>query len=136
MFFAALFLQLLVSTMMAPELVADKRREFISTTMNADVRKLWQNCSKEIIGEAPFSSKNNSSMDYLIGFFNTDHGLLVTLQTIEQRFDEFRKPIPDLYASEYVAIVFVDKSLLWYKSVNAKSILKAKMGRLIGERSI
>jgi len=136
MFFATLFLQLLVSTMMAPELVADKRREFISTTMNADVRKLWQNCSKEIIGEAPFSSKNNSSMDYLIGFFNTDHGLLVTLQTIEQRFDEFRKPIPDLYASEYVAIVFVDKSLLWYKSVNAKSILKAKMGRLIGERSI
>jgi len=135
-FFALLFLQLLVLTTTAPVLVADERREYISKTMNVDIRKLWQNCRKEIIGEEPFSSKKNNRMDYIIGFYNTDQGLLVTLRTIEQRFDEFAKPIPDLYLSEYVAIVFVDKSLLWYKSANAKNLLVAKMGRLIGERSI
>lgn len=135
-FFAALFLRLWVHTTLVPELLADTRREFVSKTMNPAVQKLWQNSGKEIIGEEPFSSKNNSSMDYMISFYNTDHGLLITLQTIEQRFDDARKPIPDVYSSEYVAVVFVDKSLLWYKSANAKSILKVKMGRLVGERSI
>jgi hypothetical protein len=135
-FFAALFLQLLVFALMAPGLLANERREFISKTMNSDVQKLLENCGREIIGVEPFSSKNNNVMDYMIGFYDTDHGLLVTLQALKQRSDEYGRAIPDVYNSEFVAIVFVDKSLLWYKSETAKSTLKAKMARLIGKQSI
>ena len=135
-FFAALFLQLLVFALMAPGLRADKRREFISETMNSDVQKLLKNSGREIIGEEPFSSKNNNITDYMIGFYNTDHGLLVTLQALKQRLDEYKQAIPDVYSSELVAIVFVDKSLLWYKSETAKKTLKAKMARLIGKHII
>jgi hypothetical protein len=135
-FFAALFLQLLVFALMAPGLRADERREFISKTMNSDVQKLLKNSGKEIIGEEPFSSKNNNIMDYMIGFYNTDHGLLVILQTLKQRFDKYGHAIPDVYSSELVAIVFVDKSLLWFKSQPVKSTLKAEMARLIGKQSI
>jgi hypothetical protein len=135
-FFAALFLQLLVFALMAPGLRADERREFISKTMNSDVQKLLKNSGREIIGEEPFSSKNNNTMDYMIGFYNTDQGLLVTLQALKQRFDEYGHAIPDVYSSELVAIVFVDKSLSWYESETAKSTLKAKMARLIGKQSI
>jgi hypothetical protein len=133
---AALFLQLLVFALMAPGLRADERREFISKTMNSDVQKLLENCGREIIGAEPFSSKNNNIMDYMIGFYNTDYGLLVTLQTLKQRLDEYGRAIPDVYNSELVAIVFVDKLLLWYKSETAKSTLKAKMARLMGKQSI
>jgi hypothetical protein len=136
LFFAALFLQLLVFALMVPGLCADERREFISKTMNSDVQKLLENCGREIIGAEPFSSKNNNIMDYMIGFYNTDHGLLVTLQTLKQRLDEHGRAIPDVYKSELVAIVFVDKSLLWYQSETAKSTLKAKMARLVGKQSI
>jgi len=135
-FFAALFLQLLVFALMAPGLRADKRREFISETMNSDVQKLLKSSGREIIGEDPFSSKNNNITDYMIGFYNTDHGLLVTLQALKQRLDEYKQAIPDVYSSELVAIVFVDKSLLWYKSETAKKTLKAKMARLIGKHII
>ena len=135
-FFAALFLQLLVFALMAPGLRADKRREFISKTMNSDVQKLLENCGREIISAEPFTSKNNKIMDYMIGFYNTDHGLLVTLQALKQRLDQYGRAIPDVYSSELVAIVFVDKSLLWYKSETAKNTLKAKMARLIATRSI
>jgi hypothetical protein len=135
-FFAALFLQLLVFALMAPGLRADERREFISKTMNSDVQKLLENCGRKIIGQEPFSSNNNNIMDYMIGFYNTDHGLLVTLQALKQRFDEYGHAITDVYSSELVAIVFVDKSLLWYKSETVKSTLKAKMARLIGKQSI
>ena len=135
-FSAALFLQVLVLALMAPGLRADERREFISKTMNSNVQKLFENCGREIIGAEPFSSKNNNIMDYMIGFYNTDHGLLVTLQTLRQRLDESGRAIPDVYNGELVAIVFVDKSLLWYKSETAKSTLKAKMARLIGKQSI
>ena len=133
---AALFLQLLVFALIAPNLRADERREFISKTMNSDVQKLLENCGREIIGQEPFSSKNNNMMDYIIGFYNTDYGLLVTLQTLKQRFDKDGRAIPDVYNSELVAIVFVDKSLLWYQSETAKSTLKAKMSRLMGKQSI
>ena len=75
-------------------------------------------------------------MDYMIGFYNTDHGLLVTLQALKQRLDERGRVIPDVYSSELVATVFVDRLLLWYKSETAKSALKAKMARLIQNRSI
>ena len=135
-FSAALFLQLLVFALMAPGLRADERREFISKTMNSDVQKLLENCGREMIGAEPFSSKNNNIMDYMIGFYNTDHGLLVTLQTLKQRLDEYGRAIPDVYKSELVAIVFVDKLLLWYQSETAKSTLKAKMARLMGKQSI
>ena len=135
-FSAALFLQLLVFALMAPGLRADERREFISKTMNSDVQKLLENCGREIIGAEPFSSKNNKIMDYMIGFYDTDHGLLVTLQTLRQRLDQYGRAIPDVYSSELVAIVFVDKSLLWYQSETAKNTLKAKMARLIANRSI
>jgi hypothetical protein len=135
-FSAALFLQLLVFAPMAPGLYADERREFISKTMNSDVQKLLENCGREMIGTEPFSSKNNDIMDYMISFYNTDHGLLVTLQTLKQRLDEYGRAIPDVYSSEFVAIVFVDKSLLWYKSETAKRTLKAKMARLMGKQSI
>jgi hypothetical protein len=135
-FFAALFLQLLVFALMPPALRADERREFISKTMNSDVQKLWKNSGREIIGVEPFSSKNNNIIDYMIGFYNTDHGLLVTLQTLKQRLDEYGHAIPDAYSSEFVAIVFVDKWLLWYRSQTAKSTLKAEMARLIGKQSI
>jgi len=135
-FFAALFLQLLVFALMAPGLRADKRREFISETMNSDVQRLLKSSGREIIGEDPFSSKNNNITDYMIGFYNTDHGLLVTLQALKQRLDEYQQAIPDVYSSELVAIVFVDKSLLWYKSETAKKTLKAKMARLIGKHII
>ena len=135
-FFAVLFLQLLVFALMAPGLRADKRREFISETMNSDVQKLLKSSGREIIGEDPFSSKNNNITDYMIGFYNTDHGLLVTLQALKQRLDEYKQAIPDVYSSELVAIVFVDKSLLWYKSETAKKTLKAKMARLIGKHII
>jgi hypothetical protein len=135
-FSEALFLHVLVFVLMAPALHADERREFISKTMNSDVQKLLENCGREIIGEEPFSSKNNNIMDYMIGFYNTDHGLLVTLQALKQRLDERGHAIPDVYSSELVAIVFVDRSLLWYKSETAKSTLKAKMARLIQSRSI
>ena len=135
-FSAALFLQLLVFALMAPRLRADERREFISKTMNSDVQKLLENCGRELIGTEPFSSNNNNIMDYMIGFYNTDQGLLVTLQTLKQRFDEYGRAIPDVYKSELVAIVFVDKLLLWYQSETAKSTLKAKMARLMGKQSI
>jgi hypothetical protein len=133
---ALLFLQLLVFALMAPNLSADERREFISKTINPEVQKLLENCGKEIIGEEPFSSKNNNIMDYMIGFYDTDHGLLVTLQALKQRLDEHGRPIPDVYSSEPVAIVFVDRSLLWYKSETAKSTLKTKMSLLMSKQSI
>jgi hypothetical protein len=135
-FSAALFLQLLVFAVMAPGLRTDERREFISKTMNSDVQKLLENCGRELIGAEPFSSKNNDIMDYMIGFYNTDYGLLVTLQTLKQRFNDYGRAIPDVYNSELVAIVFVDKSLLWYQSETARSTLKAKMARLVGKQSI
>lgn len=133
---ALLFLQLLVFALMAPNLSADERREFISKTINPEVQKLLENCGREIIGEEPFSSKNNNIMDYMIGFYDTDHGLLVTLQALKQRLDQHGRAIPDVYSSEPVAIVFVDRSLLWYKSETAKSTLKTKMARLMGKQSI
>ncbi len=135
-FSAALFLQLWVFALMAPGLRTDERREFISKTMNSDVQKLLKNCGREIIAAEPFSSKNNNIMDYMIGFYDTDYGLLVTLQTLKQRLDEYGRAIPDVYKSELVAIVFVDKLLLWYQSETAKSTLKAKMARLMGKQSI
>jgi hypothetical protein len=128
-FSAVLFL------LMAPGLCADERREFISKTMNSDVQQLLENCGREIIGQEPFSSKNNNITDYMIGFYNTDHGLLVTLQALKQRLDKYGHAIPDIYSSEFVAIVFVDKLLLWYESETAKSTLKAEMARLIGKQS-
>lgn len=134
--FAALFLQLLVFALMGPGLSADERREFISKTMNSDVQKLLKNSGREIIGEEPFSSKNNKIMDCMIGFYNTDHGLLVTLQALKQRLDKNGDAIPDVYSSELVSIVFVDKSLLWHKSETAKKTLKAKMALLIGKHFI
>lgn len=134
-FSAALFLQLLVFAVMAPGLRTDERREFISKTMNSDVQQLLENCGREIIGQEPFSSKNNNIMDYMIGFYDTDHGLLVTLQALKQRLDKYGHAIPDIYSSELVAIVFVDKLLLWYESETAKSTLKAEMARLIGKQS-
>jgi hypothetical protein len=121
---------------MAPGLRTGERREFISKTMNSDVQKLLKNSGRVVIGEEPFSSKNNDITDYMIGFYNTDHGLLVTLQTLQQRLDEYGQAIPDVYSSELVAIVFVDKVLSWYKSETAKRTLKAKMARLIGKQSI
>lgn len=133
---AALFLQLLVLALMPPGLRADERREFISKTMNSDVQKLLKNSGREVIGVEPFSSKNNDIMDYMIGFYNTDYGLLVTLQTLKQRFDEYGRAIPDVYNGQLVAIVFVDKSLLWYESETARSTLKAKMARLMRNQSI
>ena len=135
-FSAALFLQVLVFALMAPGLCAVERREFISKTMNSDVQKLLENCGRELIGVEPFSSKNNDTMDYMIGFYNTDYGLLVTLQRLKQRFNEYGRAIPDVYNSEPVAIVFVDKSLLWYQSETARSTLKAKMAQLVGKQSI
>jgi len=135
-FSAALFLQLLVFAPMTPGLGADERREFISKTMNSNVQKLLENCNREIIGQEPFSSKNNNIMDYMIGFYNSDHGLLVTLQTLKQRFNEYGRPISDVYNCELVAVVFVDKSLLWYASETAKITLKAKMAQLVGKQSI
>ena len=135
-FSAALFLQLLVFALMAPNLRADEKREFISKTMNSDVQKLLETCGRELIGAEPFSSKNNDIMDYMIGFYNTDYGLLVTLQTLKQRFNDSGRAIPDVYNSELVAIVFVDKSLLWYQSETARSTLKAKMARLVVKESI
>jgi hypothetical protein len=136
LFLAALFLQVLVFAVMVPGLCADERREFISKTMNSDVQKLLENCGRELIGVEAFSSKNNEIMDYMIGFYNTDYGLLVTLQTLKQRFNEYGRAIPDVYNSEPVAIVFVDKSLLWYQSETARSTLKAKMAQLVGKQSI
>src|SRR5262245_6329370 len=109
-FSAALFLQLSVFALIAPGLYADEKREFISKTMNSNVQKLLENCGRELIGTEPFSSKNNNIMDYMIGFYNTDHGLLVTLQTLKQRFNEYGRPISAVYNSELVAVVFVDKS--------------------------
>ncbi len=135
-FSAALFLQLLVFALMAPDLRADEKREFISKTMNSDVQKLLETCGRELIGAEPFSSKNNDITDYMIGFYNTDYGLLVTLQTLKQRFNDSGRAIPDVYNSELVAIVFVDKSLLWYQSETARSTLKAKMARLVVKESI
>jgi hypothetical protein len=135
-FFAALFLQLLVFALMAPGLRAVKRREVISKIMDSEVQKLLKNSRSEIIGEEPFSSKNNSITDYMIGFYNTDHGLLVTLQALKQRFDKYGHAIPDVYSSTLVAIVFVDRLLLWYESETAKRTLKAKMAWLIGKQSI
>jgi hypothetical protein len=134
--FAILFLQPLVFALMVPGLCAEERREFISKTMNSDVQKLLENCGRELIGAEPFSSKNNDIMDYMIGFYNTDYGLLVTLQTLKQRFNDYGRAIPDVYNSELVAIVFVDKSLLWYQSETARSTLKTKMAQLVGKQSI
>ena len=135
-FSAALFLQVLVFAIMAPDLCGDERREFISKTMNSEVQKLLENCRREIIGQEPFSSKDNNITDYMIGFYDSDHGLLVTLQALKQRSDEYGRAIPDVYSGELVAVVFVDKLLLWYESETAKSTLKAKMARLMEKQSI
>ena len=134
-FSAVLFLQLLVFLLVAPSL-SDERREVISKTMNPEVQKLLRNSDREIIGEEPFSSNDNSTMDYMIGFYNTDQGLLVTLQALQQRSDERGLAIPDVYSSEPVAVVFVDRSLLWYKSETAKSALKMKMAQLMGKQFV
>jgi hypothetical protein len=75
-------------------------------------------------------------IDYMIGFYDTDYGLLVTLQSLEQRTDERDLAIPDVYSSEPVAVVFVDRSLLWYKSETAKSALKIKMAQLMGKQLV
>jgi hypothetical protein len=136
LFFAALFLPVFVFALMALAPRADQRREFISQTMNSDVQQLLENCDREIIGQEPFSSKNNNIPDHMIGFYNTDHGLLVTLQALKQRLDKYGHAIPDVYSSELVAIVFVDKSLLWFESEAAKRTLKAEMARLMGKQSI
>ena len=53
-FCTALFLQVLVFVLMAPGLFADERREFISKTMNSDVRELLENCGRETISAEPF----------------------------------------------------------------------------------
>ena len=82
-FSSALFLQLIIFASMAPGLGATERREFISKTMNSEVQTLFENCRREIIGEEPFSSQNDNIMDYMIGFYDSDHGLLVTLQALE-----------------------------------------------------
>ena len=135
-FSAALFLQLLVFGLMTPGLCANERREFISKTMNPEVQRLLETSNKEIIGGEPFSSKNNDTVDYMIDFYDTDHGLLVTLQALQQRSDERGLAIPDVYSGEPVAIVFVDRSLLWYKSETAKSALKMKMAQLMGKQPV
>ena len=134
-FSAVLFLQLLVFLLVAPSL-SDERREVISKTMNPEVQKLLRNSDREIIGEEPFSSNDNNTMDYMIGFYNTDQGLLVTLQALKQRSDEYGQASPDVYTSELVAVVFVDQALLWYESETAKSALKAKMARLMGKQFV
>jgi hypothetical protein len=104
--------------------------------MNPEVQKLLENSHREIIAEEPFSSNNNGTVDYMIGFYETDHGLLVTLQALQQRSDERGLSIPDVYSSEPVAIVFVDRSLLWYKSQTAKTALKTKMAQLMGKQFV
>src|SRR5262245_32163128 len=111
-FAAAVFLQVFLFALMTSGLYANERREFISKTMNSNVQKLWENCGKTMIGQEPFSSKNNNNMDHMIAFYDTDHGLLVTLNALKQRLDESGQAIPDVYSSELVAIVFVDKLLL------------------------
>jgi hypothetical protein len=135
-FFAALFLPVFVFALMALGPSADQRREFISQTMNSDVQRLLENGEREMIAQEPFSSKNNNILDHMIGFYNTDHGLLVTLQALKQRLDEYGRSIPDVYSSELVAIVFVDKSLLWFESEAAKNTLKAEMARLMGKQFV
>jgi hypothetical protein len=135
-FYAVLFLGLLLFTLVAPNPSADERREFISKTMNLEVQKLLETCNRKVIGEETFSSKNNDTIDYMIGFYDTDYGLLVTLQSLEQRTDERELAIPDVYSSEPVAVVFVDRSLLWYKSETAKSALKIKMAQLMGKQLV
>jgi hypothetical protein len=135
-FFAALSLPVFVFALMALAPPADQRREFISQTMNSDVQRLLENCDREMIAQEPFSSKNNNIPDHMIGFYNTDHGLLVTLQALKQRSDQYGHAIPDVYSSELVAIVFVDKSLLWFESEAAKRTLKAEMARLMGKQTI
>jgi hypothetical protein len=134
--FAALSLPVFVFALMALGSRADQRREFISQTMNSDVQQLLENCDREMIGQKPFSSKNNNIPDHMIRFYNTNHGLLVTLQALNQRLDAYGQAIPDVYSSELVAIVFVDKSLLWFESEAAKRTLKAEMARLMGRQSI
>ena len=129
-------LQIVVLAVVTSGLGADERREFISKTVNSDVQRLFQNSRRELISQQPFSSKNNDIMDYMIGFYNTDHGLLVTLQALKPRLDSFGRTMPDVYTGELVAIVFVDRSLLWYESEAAKSTLKAQMARLIGRQTI
>ena len=135
-FRAALFLAVSVFALMAFGLPGDHRREFISQAMNSDVQQLLENCDRNIIGQEPFSSKENNIIDHMVSFYNTDHGLLVTLQALNQRLDAHGQAIPDIYSSELVAVVFVDKSLLWYQSETAKSTLKAIMARLLEKQSI
>src|SRR5262245_2733643 len=100
-FSTALLLQLLVCALFTPALWAEEKREFISKTMNADVQKLFENCGREIIGAEPFSSKDNNVMDYMIGFYNTDYGLLVTLQTLKQRLDEYGRAMLFIIANSW-----------------------------------
>jgi hypothetical protein len=135
-FYTVLLLGLLLFTLGAPNPSADERREYISKTMNPEVQKLLENSHREIIAEEPFSSNNNSTVDYMIGFYETDHGLLVTLQALQQHSDERGLSIPDVYSSEPVAVVFVDQSLLWYKSQTAKTALKTKMAQLMGKQFV
>ena len=135
-FRAALFLSVSVFALMAFDLPADQKQEFISEVMNSDVQQLLEKCDRNMIGEEPFSSKDNKIIDHMISFYNTDHGLLVTLQALNQRLDEYGHAIPDVYSSELVAVVFVDESLLWYRSETVKSTLKAEMARLLEKQSI
>ena len=135
-FCLAVILQALVLALVESGPGADERREFISKTMNSDIQKLFKNSRRELISQEPFSSKNNDIMDYMISFYNTDHGLLVTLLTLSQRLDMYGRAMPDVYTGELVAIVFVDKSLLWYESETAKSTLKAQMARLMRKQSV
>jgi len=135
-FFAALFLLVLLFALIAYGSRADQKQEFISETINSDVQQLFENCEKEMIGQGPFSSKDNNIMDHMIGFYDTDQGLVVTLQRLKERLDEYGRAMSDVYSSEFVAIVFVDKPLLWFASEAAKRTLKAEIGRLMEKQSV
>lgn len=104
----------------------DERREVISKTMNPEVQSLLKNCGREIIAEEPFSSKNNNIMDYMIGFYDTDQGLLVTLQALQERSDEYGRAVPDVYSSDLSGRIRGSIAVV-YKSETAKSTLKTKM---------
>ena len=98
-------------------------------------KKLLENCGKRNIGAEPFSSKNNKIMDHMIGFYNTDYGLLVTLQALKQRLDKMDEP-SRMFILAKLWRLYLLISALGYKSETAKSTLKTKMARLMGKQSI
>ena len=115
---------------------ASKRQEFISEKINPIVEALLKDSEKDLVGEQVVASKKEGAFDHRISFYDTKHGLLLTLLALTPKRDENGQIMQDLYIIDLVAVVFVDKEIIWYKSENARVALRSILDVLMKKQSI